>query len=191
MSIFVIIDTETTGLLENPDARPIELGWLTIEDTRADGELVEVERGALLLRYGYDVFEKADEAALRVNGLDRATFEGEAKWSANIGQAALWYRYLPEGWHRSVTGWNVQFDLAMLQRAASYGEPIRQTWKDPMEVLGHHLSRERCSLARASVWAADVLGDRLSTLDVPAHRALGDCWRTFQVLRAMRARDLL
>jgi len=101
---FAVLDTETTGLLKDPDARVIEIGVARFEDGVCVRRFQSLVRPDLLT-------EEGAEVAWRVSQIARADIETaplpEDVWEA---MGDLLDNVL-------VVAWNLPFDQAMVQRS--------------------------------------------------------------------------
>jgi len=101
---FAVLDTETTGLLKDPDARVIEIGVARFEDGVCVRRFQSLVRPDLLT-------EEGAEVAWRVSQIARADIETaplpEDVWEA-MGDLLD---------NVPVVAWNLPFDQAMVQRS--------------------------------------------------------------------------
>jgi len=117
---FIVIDTETTGLASDPDARVIELGAVAVD---RDGEIL-AEFSSLVRP---DRWGAGTEEALAVNGLSRVLIERAPAPNLVVFAFTSW-RVCALPYDRSrVTAYNAPFDRELMGRS---GLNIGLEWAD-------------------------------------------------------------
>lgn len=168
--LLLVVDTETTGLPNDRDARVIELGAV----------LIRLDDGAEAKTFHSfvrpDVWSPRAAGALRINGLTRD--EVYAHGLPQTEAASAW-----EDWWRHYLGappvhaWNAPFDREMMRRMGWDPEPT--AWGPCL--LGQATKRFGYRMRLEA--AVEKLGLRL---DPQPHRALGDARIAARVGREMR-----
>lgn len=185
----LVLDTETTGLLEHSYACLVEIGAVVVSPS---GSIVA--RWGSLIRPSIDPPPEADEA-LTVNGLDRAGLAVAPPWQQVRGDLLRWVMgldYVAMFSLGSVTSFNKQFDKGMVDRQGGLG-PLDRLWGDCIQLdAGRKLHDPKAATRRAPgrpplSWVASELGIEQT---LPAHRAVSDAETAARVMVALRSRSL-
>ena len=184
----LVLDTETTGLVEHDFATIVELGAVIVAPS-----------GAVVSRWTSYVLPpvlplppEADEA-MRVNGIALADLTDAPTWSDVRSGLLRWVfssDYVASFALGTITSFNVGFDRAMIDRAGGLGV-LDRMWGDCIQLdagakLHDTEAHTRRDPRRPSLrWTARELG--IEQVE-PAHRALSDAETAARVMVALRSR---
>ncbi|MBE0632792.1 MAG: 3'-5' exonuclease [Burkholderia vietnamiensis] len=174
----VILDTETTGIDLMHD-EPVEIALI---DTQ----------GRTLFNQRIKPTVPISDGAARVHGISLAALEN----APSFEDVHVELRQILH--NKMVVGWNVEYDLAMLENAARHaalsafypGErlaerPILCAMKMHAAFYGEWNDYRGEFKWQRLERACDQFGIEDATIPGAAHSALGDVWRTLEVLRYM------
>ena len=184
----LVLDTETTGLVEHDFATIVELGAVIVAPS-----------GAVVSRWTSYVMPpvlplppEADEA-FRVNGIALADLTDAPTWSDVRSGLLRWVfssDYVASFSLGTITSFNVDFDRTMIDRAGGLGV-LDRMWGDCIQLdagakLHDTEAHTRRDPRRPSLrWTARELG--IEQVE-PAHRAVSDAETAARVMVALRSR---
>jgi DNA polymerase III epsilon subunit-like protein len=179
---YAVLDTETTGLPDEPDARVIEVGisLYAMETHALLGTLAMVVRPDVIDPEGMKMAE----------GLTGIT-QAEVEAAPSVEQAVAVIGHFLGGWSYPVFCWNLEFDQLLYERTLGRGpwwsgcvmQEFSCRW---VRVLGTDPETgypRRSSLRRAAGIAGVSWEGR-------AHRALADALVTGEILRLLRTNQI-
>jgi DNA polymerase III epsilon subunit-like protein len=162
----IIIDTETTGLAHEPDARPWQIAALVL-----DADLTQI--ASCVIEGCPDVMNENAQEALSVSNKTVADIQSLPPLSQSIPALAAFLHALPNA---KLTAYNIPFDRVMLGRVGitTHDDQWGPCVKDLASVhVGHKVRLIEISKQFG------IPHDR-------AHDALSDCITTAAVLRRLR-----
>lgn len=184
----LVLDTETTGLVEHDFATIVELGAVIVAPS---GFLVSRWR-SYVRPLVLPLPPEADEA-MRVNGIDLANLADAPTWPDVRSGLLGWLfssDYVASFSLGTITSFNVDFDRTMVDRAGGLGV-LDRMWGDCIQLdagakLHDTEAHTRRDPRRPSLrWTARELG--IEQVE-PAHRALSDAETAARVMVALRSR---
>ena len=190
-AVFLVLDTETTGLPSDPKARPIQVGGCAV--LVETGELLGPEYELDFMVWP-DVWPADWSRAEKVHGISRERVEehglsGEESWHRLRGWTSLVMQHPGVcGREGSYTAWNASFDQKMLAR---WHRSIFRSTDFPLRHCLMNLYKTWCrSRGVRRSWA---LKKALEHFELPPqqepHNALADARSAALVYRAMLERS--
>jgi len=196
-----VLDTETSGLLDDPDARVIEIGIAAFDTSVASDE--PALRFSALLDPGYGASTTVGREVIR----QVSQISLENSYLFPPGEIGLLFdRILGKGSEVGVcvVGWNLSFDLGMLARSELYptgdprpvllDEPCNSSWpgciKEAFERIVFALAGDKAlhpSTGRPRWFSLDAAAELYEVaVELPRHRALSDAITAGRVLRRVQ-----
>jgi len=170
-----VIDTETTGLLDDPDARVIELAGVIIDATGREAAVLQtMVKPAILTDAGLDVMRRFN--GIRPEWLENAPTERDA-----LRALSAWlYAYN----YPSVTSYNLEFDSGVVYRMDGAREVSFNWGPDCVKLAATDL------LDPGGKWYSlrEAIRDLDLTDHANSHRALDDARAAAAVLHQIRVR---
>ena len=173
---FLILDTETTGLLKDPDAQVIEVSCIYQDGKIAFSSLVKPDR-------------PVPEAASKIHGLTDADLVDAPTF------AEFWPFFIRVlNLYPTIYCYNQAFDFGMIQKTAQY-------YHLPLPKILKQQRHWRCMMLKYAEYHGEsgLYGDykwqslskACAQMYVPmseAHRATGDCLSTLALMKALAAK---
>ncbi|MHA1813376.1 MAG: 3'-5' exonuclease [Candidatus Thorarchaeota archaeon] len=167
---FILVDTETTGLKADIH-EIIQVGALAGFIDERGGRVTTIYQAKIIPEH----IERAEPRALEINGYDVNTWIAEGLYKRDVISDLL---NLMED--RNYIGFNNRFDLGFITAARVDCGFIQESLAGAFDVqkLARKLSKQ-LGMRRHSL---DIMCDRLGITAHKAHDALGDCWRTWELM---------